>query len=116
MEATSRSTTIDGVFIKFKNRRCLCGVKAVAMIMESQNSPYKLYFVCEKGKYKFYNFWEPYNEECNLEQYSDRTDKSKWKVIDAGDVVGKGAVPRKLPQKNSTPRVYARRVKANCGC
>ena len=72
MEATSSSSTnINGVFIKFKNRRCLCGVKAAVKISESQNNPHKLYFICEKGICKFYNFWEPDNEEFNLGQYSD---------------------------------------------
>ncbi|KAK2656688.1 hypothetical protein Ddye_009740 [Dipteronia dyeriana] len=41
-------------------------------------------------------------------------ENSKWKVTEAGDIVANGALPRKLPWKNSTPRVYARRVKANC--
>ena len=72
MEATSSSSTnINGVFIKFKNRRCLCGVKAAVKISESQNNPHKLYFVCEKGRCKFYKFWEPDNEEFNLGQYND---------------------------------------------
>ncbi|KAK2656364.1 hypothetical protein Ddye_009416 [Dipteronia dyeriana] len=72
MEATSSSTNnINGVFIKFKNRRCLCGVKASVKFYESQNNPHKLYFVCEKWKCKFYNFWSPNNEEFNIGQLSD---------------------------------------------
>ncbi|KAK2663540.1 hypothetical protein Ddye_002114 [Dipteronia dyeriana] len=72
MEATSSSTNnINGVFIKFKNRRCLCGVKVAVKISESQNNAHKLYFVCEKGKCKFYNFWSPDNEEFNIGQLSD---------------------------------------------
>ncbi|KAK0578845.1 hypothetical protein LWI29_017138 [Acer saccharum] len=46
---------------------------------------------------------------------SKRNGNAKWKAAKAGDVVGKAAVPRKLAWKNSTPRVYPRRVKANCG-
>ncbi|KAK2647281.1 hypothetical protein Ddye_014770 [Dipteronia dyeriana] len=72
MEATSRSTTnINRGIIKFKNRRCLCGVEASVKIFESQNNPKKLYFVCDKGKCKFYNFWEPDNEEFNRAEYSE---------------------------------------------
>ncbi|KAK3219454.1 hypothetical protein Dsin_013424 [Dipteronia sinensis] len=101
MEATSNSTTnINGVLIKFKNRRCLYGgVKAVVKISESQNNSHKLYFVCEKGKCKFYSFWSPYNEEFNLGQFSDSVSQRNG-GREAGDVVGKGAVLRKLLWKN----------------
>ena len=36
--------------IKFKNRRCHCGVKVVVKIFDSHNNLRKLYFVCERGK------------------------------------------------------------------
>ncbi|KAK2661804.1 hypothetical protein Ddye_000378 [Dipteronia dyeriana] len=72
MEATSSLTTnIKGGVIKFKNRRCSCGVKAVVKISESQNKPKKLYFISERGKYKFYKFWKPDNEEFNNVEYSE---------------------------------------------
>ena len=72
MEATSSSTTnINGGIIKFKNRRCYCGVKAAVKIFDSQNNPNKLYFVCERGKCKFHSFWEPNNEEFNRVEYSE---------------------------------------------
>ncbi|KAK2656976.1 hypothetical protein Ddye_010028 [Dipteronia dyeriana] len=72
MEATSSSTiNINGGLIKFKNTRCSCGVKAGVKISESQNNSRKLYFVCERGKCKFYSFWEPDNEEFNKAEYSE---------------------------------------------
>ncbi|KAK2659956.1 hypothetical protein Ddye_006489 [Dipteronia dyeriana] len=70
MEATSSSTiNMNGGLIKFKNRRCSCGVKAGVKISESQNNPRKLYFACERGKCKFYSFWVPDNEEFNQAEY-----------------------------------------------
>ncbi|TXG60510.1 hypothetical protein EZV62_015083 [Acer yangbiense] len=72
MEGTSSSIgNINGEIIKFKNRRCSCGVKAAVKISNSQNNPKKLYFVCERGKCKFYSFWEPDNEEFNKAEYSE---------------------------------------------
>ncbi|TXG66491.1 hypothetical protein EZV62_007766 [Acer yangbiense] len=72
MEATSSSiANINGGIIKFKNRICHCGVKAVVKIFDSQNNPRKLYFICERGKYKFYSFWEPANEEFDRAEYSE---------------------------------------------
>ncbi|TXG54009.1 hypothetical protein EZV62_019265 [Acer yangbiense] len=72
MEATSSSTAnINWGIIKFKNRRCHCGVKAAVKISDSHNNPRKLYFVCERGKCKFYSFWEPDNEEFNRAEYSE---------------------------------------------
>ncbi|KAK2662793.1 hypothetical protein Ddye_001367 [Dipteronia dyeriana] len=72
METTLSSTTnINGGLIKFKNRRCSCDVKAGVKISESQNNPKKLYFLCERGKCKFYSFWESDNEEFNKVKYSE---------------------------------------------
>ncbi|KAK2645758.1 hypothetical protein Ddye_020953 [Dipteronia dyeriana] len=72
MEATSISTNnINDMFIKFENKRCLCDVKAAVKIYKSQNNPHKLYVVCEKEKYKFYNFYSPDNEEFNIGQFSN---------------------------------------------
>ncbi|TXG51714.1 hypothetical protein EZV62_024238 [Acer yangbiense] len=70
MEATSSSAfSINGRIIKFKTRKCNCGIKAAMKISESPNNPNKLYFFCERGKCKFYRFWEPDNEEFNQAEY-----------------------------------------------
>ena len=70
MEATSSSAiSINGRIIKFKNRKCNCGIKAAVKISDSANNPNKLYFFCERGKCKFYRFWEPDNEEFNHAEY-----------------------------------------------
>ncbi|TXG72524.1 hypothetical protein EZV62_001103 [Acer yangbiense] len=70
MEATSSSAfSINGRIIKFKNRKCNCGIKAAVKISESPNNPNKLYFFCDRGKCKFYRFWEPDNEEFNQAEY-----------------------------------------------
>ena len=73
MEASSSSTSksINGGIIKFKNRKCACGIKAAVKISESLNNPKKLYFFCERGKCNFYRFWEPDNEEFNLSEYTE---------------------------------------------
>ena len=71
METSSSSTmAINGGIIKFKNRKCSCGIKAAVKISESQNNPKKLYFFCERGKCKFYKFWDPDNEEFNQTEFN----------------------------------------------
>ncbi|TXG58589.1 hypothetical protein EZV62_016418 [Acer yangbiense] len=70
MEATSSSAiSINGRIIKFKNRKCNCSIRATEKISESANNPNKLYFFYERGKCKFYRFWEPNNEEFNQAEY-----------------------------------------------
>ena len=71
MESSSSSRmAINGGIIKFKNRKCSCGIKAAVKISESQNNPKKLYFFCERGKCNFYKFWDPDNEEFNQTEFN----------------------------------------------
>ncbi|KAK2651857.1 hypothetical protein Ddye_011713 [Dipteronia dyeriana] len=60
---------INGRIIKFKNRKCSCGIKVAVKISESQNNPSKLYFFCERGKCNFYRFWDPDIEEFNQTEF-----------------------------------------------
>ncbi|KAK2653620.1 hypothetical protein Ddye_013476 [Dipteronia dyeriana] len=70
METSSSSTmALNGGIIKFKNRKCSCGIKADVKISDSQNNLSKLYFFCERGKCNFYRFLDPDIEEFNQAEF-----------------------------------------------
>ena len=43
--------------LKFRNRRCRCGRKAVVMISDSVDNPYKLFFRCRLKNCGFFEWW-----------------------------------------------------------
>ena len=54
--------------LKFRNRKCRCGVRAEVMISDSRDNPYHLFFRCRHKSCKFFEWWSldadnPYFEE-----------------------------------------------------
>lgn len=44
--------------------------KTWVRISESARNPGKLYFCCEKCECRFYQFWNPEPDECNMDTYN----------------------------------------------
>lgn len=63
MASKESSSEINGGQIKFKNKKYHYSMKATLKIFKSCSNPTKLYFFYANGRYKYYSFWTPNNEE-----------------------------------------------------
>ena len=57
--------------IRFRNRKCLCGVKAEVRISDSQANPDWLFFRCRSSSCNFFEWWSIEDDNINYEDEED---------------------------------------------
>ena len=62
--------------IRFRNRKCLCGVKAEVRISDSQANPDRLFFRCRSSSCNFFEWWSIEDDNINYEDEEDRMSSS----------------------------------------
>ena len=56
---------INGGIIKFYNKRCCCGYKAVIKISQTPDNPHKVFYNCRTSRCGFFKWWSPIDNEAN---------------------------------------------------
>ncbi|KAK9230219.1 hypothetical protein WN944_023186 [Citrus x changshan-huyou] len=56
---------INGGVIKFYNKRCYCGRRAIILISMTADNPHRLFYKCFSNRCTFFQWWSPTNNEAN---------------------------------------------------
>ena len=64
-------TSNSGRRIRFRNRKCLCGLKAEVKISDSEANPGRLFFRCRSNCCKFFEWWNIEEDNINYEDELD---------------------------------------------
>ena len=67
MQGSISTISNVGRRIRFRNRKCLCGVKAEVRISDSQANPDKLLFRCRSSSCNFFEWWSIEDDNINYE-------------------------------------------------
>ncbi|GMP45892.1 hypothetical protein CsSME_00014245 [Camellia sinensis var. sinensis] len=84
MSMSSTNASMDNMHeVRFENRNCRCGKKAVVKISQSTDNPNCLYFVCSNypNGCNFFQWWIPPHMQHNLKVVENDIDEERMEVL-----------------------------------
>ena len=76
--------------LKFRNRKCHCGVRADVMISDSRDNPSRLFFRCRNKTCKYFEWWSLQADNPYFEEVIDGITSNVWGYDGSSSNVGEG--------------------------
>ena len=76
--------------LKFRNRKCHCGVRADVMISDRRDNPSRLFFRCRNKTCKYFEWWSLQADNPYFEEVIDGITSNVWGYDGSSSNVGEG--------------------------